>query len=247
MQKPNRKLLKKNGKKMEKNGKNTRIIEKVKKILALAESDNENEAAVASVKAREMLAEYNLSISDIVFEPESIKATKIEVKSRKNLEPWMWKLLNIVTRSCDCKYFHHSAGKIFFVGVGADHQVASYMFSYLYKTLLKFSLEYEKSQDDYFFLTASERRLIRKSFILGALETISTRLEKSEQDCPVTENALVPVKNSAIENEMPGNIKTVSSRIQSIDPRCYKDGICEGNNILLNKPVEFSNMQERLC
>jgi hypothetical protein len=225
---------------------NSRIIDRVRKILALSESDNEHEAAIASVKAREMLAKYNLSMSDIVFEPESIKATRIEVKARKNLESWMWELLNIVTKSCDCEYFHHSGGKIFFVGVGADHQVASYMFSYLYRTLLKLSLEYTKSHPDYFFISASTQKLIRKSFILGALETISTRLEESEQNCPVTENALVPVKNSAIEKEMPDNIKKVSSRTQSIDLRCYRDGIREGNNILLNKPVESDNGQREL-
>ena len=39
-----------------------KLIEKIKKLLALSESSNENEAKIAMLKAQELLAKHKLSI-----------------------------------------------------------------------------------------------------------------------------------------------------------------------------------------
>ena len=43
---------------------NKNIFEKINKLLALANSSNENEATVAAQKASLLLAQYNLSLAD---------------------------------------------------------------------------------------------------------------------------------------------------------------------------------------
>ena len=41
------------------------VLSKVRKLFELSNSPNENEAALAAAKARELLARYNLSIADL--------------------------------------------------------------------------------------------------------------------------------------------------------------------------------------
>lgn len=41
------------------------VVEKIQKLLALANSDNENEAKLASKKAHELMIKYNLSASEV--------------------------------------------------------------------------------------------------------------------------------------------------------------------------------------
>lgn len=43
----------------------TKIIDRIKKLLALAESDNESEAKLAMERANELLLRYNLSSSQV--------------------------------------------------------------------------------------------------------------------------------------------------------------------------------------
>ena len=66
-----------------------RIIEKVRKLLALSQSDNEHEAAAAAAKAQALLSEYNLSMSDVPAEETcSMRATRVKARTRQRLEDW---------------------------------------------------------------------------------------------------------------------------------------------------------------
>ena len=44
---------------------NDQIIERIQKLLSLANSDNENEAQLAASKANELLTKYNLSLQEV--------------------------------------------------------------------------------------------------------------------------------------------------------------------------------------
>lgn len=112
------------------------IIKKVKKLFALANSSNEHEAALAAAHAQRLLAEHNLAMSDIEARQEATAANKVETSSAKALPKWIWRLLNGVNQAFDSDCVHYSGGKIVFIGVGADPQVAAYTFSYLDKTIL---------------------------------------------------------------------------------------------------------------
>lgn len=59
------------------------LITKIKKLLALATSSNENEATIAAEKASLLLAQYNLSLADLgTDQKEEISETVIETTSR---------------------------------------------------------------------------------------------------------------------------------------------------------------------
>jgi hypothetical protein len=52
------------------------IIEKIQKLLALATSDNENEAQMAAKRAQELLLKYNLKLTDVELEEGEEKYTR---------------------------------------------------------------------------------------------------------------------------------------------------------------------------
>ena len=108
----------------------TNIKDKIAKLLALAESPNENEAKAALLKARELMAEHKLR-------PEDVKKAKKEKVIRKVLDitctamtnPWAASLSAVVAEHYCCRaYRYRSAGskknKIGLVGLEEDFEIA---------------------------------------------------------------------------------------------------------------------------
>lgn len=119
--------------------KSQRVLEKIRKLLNLAHSVNEHEAAAAAAKAQLLLSEYNLTMSGLEEEEaaETLRASLNDHKTRQRLEPWAFMLAATVSTNFDCKYYHNQAtGHTVFVGCGADSEVCAWTFGYLYKTLL---------------------------------------------------------------------------------------------------------------
>lgn len=77
--------------------------QKIKKLLALAESPNENEARVALLKARELMAEHHLSEEDCVGEgSQKIVRFKTAFSCTKMVNPWMIPLSGVICTAYRC-------------------------------------------------------------------------------------------------------------------------------------------------
>ena len=152
------------------------IIEKIRKLLALANSSNEHEAALAAAHAQRLLSEHNLAMADVEAKqqrPQS--AEKVETTVAKTLPKWVRNLSAGVCSAFDCQAIHHPAqGKMTFIGVGADVQVASYTFSYLDRTVRKLCSSYMKYRVNDSNLSNRNRELMRQSYYLGAVSTINS-------------------------------------------------------------------------
>jgi Protein of unknown function (DUF2786) len=89
------------------------IIEKIKKLLALANSSNEHEAALAASHAQRLLSEHNLAMIDIEATHKPDKADTVEINLSKTLPKWLRHLSAGVSTAFDCQAVHHPAtGKI---------------------------------------------------------------------------------------------------------------------------------------
>jgi len=69
------------------------IKDKIRKLLSLSKSDNENEAAAALEKANELISKYDLDESALRFESVSIKSSKTYVAWRtvvSNAVSWLY-------------------------------------------------------------------------------------------------------------------------------------------------------------
>lgn len=215
------------------------IINKIKKLLALANSANEHEAALAARHAQRLLSEHNLAMADIEPDTRPESADTVEITATKTLPKWVRHLSAVVGDVFDCKVVHHPTdGTITFIGVGDDVQVAAYTFSYLDKTVRRLCGNYMKSRDTG-KISSRGREVMRQSYYLGAVSTITGRLREQKIATPVTPGALVPVKEGLIRKAMSemGPIRTVRSRRSSVDSDSYAKGQQDGQQIGINKGI----------
>ncbi|MDD2850900.1 MAG: DUF2786 domain-containing protein [Desulfuromonadaceae bacterium] len=221
---------------------NNPVIEKIRKLLALANSCNEHEAALAASHAQRLLSEHNLAMADIESEQKPQSADKVEATVSKTLPKWVRYLSAGVCTAFDCQAIHHPAlGKMTFIGVGADVQVAAYTFAYLDKTVRKLCSSYIK-QHVTDGTPNRQRELMRQSYYLGAVSTITGRLREQKVQTPITPGALVPVKEGLIKKAMSdmGPIRTLRSRRSYIDGHAYEKGQQDGHRVGINKGVTGS-------
>jgi hypothetical protein len=218
----------------------TPVIEKIKKLLALAASCNEHEAALAATHAQRLLAAHNLAMADIEAAHKPDTADRVETAAAKSLPKWVRHLSAAVSSAFDCQAIHHPAnGKLTFIGVGVDVQVAAYTFTYLERTVRKLCTAYMR-QHAGVAVPARQRELLRHSYYLGATATIARQLQEQKKQTPVTPGALVPVKEGLIRKAMEeiGPIRTMHSRRSYINADAYHQGRSDGEQVSIHKGLE---------
>jgi len=225
----------------------TPIIEKIKKLLALANSSNEHEAALAASHAQRLLSEHNLAMADIEATHKPDSADKVETTVSRTLSKWLRHLSAGVSSAFDCQAVHHPAtGKMTFIGVGADAQIAAYTFAYLDRTVRKLCSSYMKHQVSP-TLANRHRELMRQSYYLGAVSTINTRLREQKVRTPVNTSALVLVKEGLIRQAMNeiGNLRTVRSRRSYISADAYAKGQSDGRQIGIHQGIDGGSLAQK--
>jgi len=117
------------------------VLSKVRKLFELSNSPNENEAALAASKARELLARYNLTIADLPKDDlqSAIAPTEASVGVGRVVRNWVKGLLIHVANGFECQHIirrRHGCNTILsFIGAPADAEVAVHTFQFLYRLL----------------------------------------------------------------------------------------------------------------
>jgi hypothetical protein len=227
---------------------NSPIIEKIKKLLALTNSSNEHEAALAAGHAQRLLAEHNLVMADIDASRRPDKADKVETAASKTLPKWLRHLSAGVSSAFDCQAVHHPAfGRLTFIGVGADVQIAAYTFTYLDRTVRKLCGAYMRQHVSP-TIASRHRELMRQSYYLGAVSTITARLREQKVRTPVTPGALVPVKEGLIRQTMNelGNLRTLHSRRSYINGDAYSRGETDGGQVGIHRGIGGASSPQKI-
>jgi hypothetical protein len=89
-------------------------------------------------------------------------------------------------------------------------------------------------------IAGRQRELMRHSYYLGAVSTITRQLQDQKKQTPVTPGALVPVKEGLIRkaiNEL-GPIRTMYSRRSYINASAYNQGQTDGQQVSIHKGVQ---------
>jgi hypothetical protein len=218
---------------------NSTIIEKIRKLLALSCSCNEHEAALAAAHVQRLLSEHNLAMADIEAPVRPERADSIETAAARKLPRWLRHLTAGVSAAFDCQAVHHPAGgRLTFIGVGADAQVAVYTFTYLERTIRKLCSAYLKLHAAG-VTVPRQRQLLRHSYCLGAASTVTGRLSEQKRQTPVTPGALVPVKEALIRQAMGeiGPVRTLHSRRSYVDGNAYAQGQADGRQVGIHRGV----------
>lgn len=217
------------------------IIDKIRKLLALSNSSNEHEAALAASHAQRLLSEHNLAMADIEPDIKPDSADRVETAVSKTLAKWVRHLSAGICTAFDCQAIHNPAiGKLTFIGVGADAQIAVYTFAFLDKTIRRLCSNYVK-QHVPVQIASRHRELMRQSYYLGAVSTITEKLRCQKQQTPVTSGALVPIKEALIKRTMGemGPIRTVRSRKSYINATAYTKGQQDGKQVGIHHGINF--------
>lgn len=205
----------------------TEVLAKVKKLFALSNSSNENEASLAFEKAHKLLKEYNLSINDI--QKDTIYDVKEEtVYEAKNDSAWRAIIMSGVAKANYCellKRFTRNGYKQVLVGKEHNIIVAKEMINYLIATIERLSKDYRASD--------------RVSFKNGVSARLYTRLlDTLKQD--IEECTSLVVQEKAMVDQYMESLGTVEGKEISLKVRntsAYALGYNRANDISLNKQV----------
>ena len=160
----------------------SKIIDKIQKLLALSKSPNEHEAALAAAKAQELLATYNIDVTEIEAEEAKTSVTQDAVTSRRRA--WQRVVRAAAAKMYFCEYYytnyeaealHRKQGVAqydlhFYVGEPHNIAVAKMMSEYLVTTVWRLAREGALAHPK------QERNRYRKSFANACATRLRTRI-----------------------------------------------------------------------
>lgn len=118
------------------------VKDKIAKLLALAESPNENEAKSALLKARELMAQYKLSPDEIAREKdEAVKNEILSFKFTKMTNDWIPNLASIIATHYCCKVYlssekYSKTSQIGLIGLADDFDICKKIITYAIECVL---------------------------------------------------------------------------------------------------------------
>lgn len=116
-----------------------KLLDKIRKCLALATSSNPNEAAIALRQAQSLMREHGIDQTDVT----ASQASESAAKSQASRTPTAYEthLAMIIGAAFCCDVIFHrtglSPGHWLFVGVGPKSEIATYAFQVLHRKLGK--------------------------------------------------------------------------------------------------------------
>ncbi len=210
-----------------------KIIDKIKKLLALSESPNEEEAASALIKVKMLLIKYGLELEDI--DQNKSKIIEKSVLKKEKIAEWQVSLISCITKITFTEALLQSGKekeKIIIIGKKVNVITAKNLFEYLNTAIVKTSKKYRIVVNDL------------DSFRMGMIDKIKERLyQNSINDIsPYEKKIVVKIMEETVkENEEYRNNKygRMNNRIadKGVDPNSYGLGKIVGNKISLDKQI----------
>lgn len=208
------------------------IIIKIKKLLALSESNNENESKQAILKAQELLLKHKLTLRQVLDEDEEkVVVEKTEVKFTK--AKWKIRLANLIGENFSCYVYAmtNKTNTVVFLGLEKDTKISTIVLNYAIEIIDKEvgKLRYKYRKDGY--STKGLEADYASGFIQGLAESLERQKEENQ------EWALVLKKDKRVVETFE-NIKfhkciTLNSENRSFT-NVHKKGIRDGLNFTIN-------------
>ncbi len=228
------------------------IKERLKKCLALATSDNENEAELAMAKAREIMQRYNLRTADLTEEGSFTIEQRIIYGSTKSVQHWETCLAASITEAFDGAMLYQRVGngyKMFFMAAKTDLEIICDLFLRIRPLITKMSAAYVARQRKRRYRPAPIT--LHNSYRHGVVKNITARLgnlQKATRPEPIKGPGgfgggtdLIVVKNDAVndfmnkEHPVVGTARPSRTRLHG---EAFDRGHADGNSINLHRSVD---------
>ena len=203
------------------------VKRRVKKLLALSKSPNENEAAVALKKANELMADYKLS--SVQFS----EYTETRVKGTKRFIRWRVVLANAVENLYATYHYSDRAGNIVFIGEELDVFMSAEMYKYLVKTIDRMAKQNIRKNAKYKY---------RQSYRAGIASRLYDRIYELGQQCSWRNPKELAAQKKQITDfvEKQVSISVSAKKFEKANPTAFSRGNNDANGINLSRQMTRS-------
>jgi hypothetical protein len=190
-----------------------KLIDRIKKLLALANSSNVNEAASAAAKAAELMGEHKLSEADVSANTDDGSTlVDLPLGAEGFLASWKFALVAHVARAFFCEAIalrHMRRRKVRIVGRRNDAEVASHVFDHFVKEIER--LASAESSDPFYVVGKTTGSMDTREYLdhfrRGAAAGIADKLKLvTAQFRRKSEKAMVVARSS--RDELRGYMKS---------------------------------------
>ena len=211
-------------------------VQKIRKLLALAQSGNPHEAALAASRARELMVTYAIEEAQLLPQDREPIATEGLNVDSKRIPHWEALLCYILAPSFFCRSFYTRGSDIHVVGRKSDREALIATFWYLRNEIKRMSANAWAQQPSY---TTVHGKTWKTGFNEGCVRTIKERLGQDQLALVAdnTHTALVLVKRQQETDEwVEENMKLRTSMARrTVNPSGYGAGRQAGHALDLSK------------
>ena len=225
---------------------NEKIIDKIKKLLALSSSANEHEAANAAAAAAALMAKHQIDMASLEEpdDPNSFIDLHVVDDAHKRKVVWKGDVAFGAAAAFGCKYLW-SGPKPVMVGYESDLAAVKYVYQYLVREINRLA---DKSWNEFPLQFLEKSREYKEAFRRGAASVVRQRLQESRKDTIREEKKKVDANMAAIvkvENrdqqiddffaELAKRTGTYTPNNKVKSPAGLQAGMHEGNKININR------------
>ncbi len=215
------------------------IVEKIRKLLALSQSDNEAEASLAMQRVHELLVKYNLEMEEVKV--NNTPVTKEVMADGQRLKEWRLELAVGIAKAYFCKTLitNFDYGYYEFNLVGKPHniEIAKSMYEYLESAIMRIS---KKN------IRKNAKAKYRESYKYGMAMRLADRLqekmhsygEKTDRKSKALVVNLYENEKMLIEEFLSGKkIGTFDKKFKNNNGSAISRGYAAGANVSLNNQL----------
>lgn len=216
---------------------NDRIIDRIRKCLALTTSDQPGEAANATAMVQKLLFRYKLTMADIETDEEEgpIGEQTVDLNNRRIEGHWKGNLIYAIARYNFCRVIlSYDLHRAFVIGSKNEVEAVQEIYQWVVEQLIK--------EERIAWDRSCRRPLFRRSFFTGAVSEINNRLYRQWESLrkeTAASTALVVSSEGALTEYVErqyGELRKGKHNGSSGSIRGYLAGRAAGARIELNSP-----------
>jgi len=219
----------------------TRVLDKIKKCLALSKSANEHEAAAALRQAQVLMRQHNLTQAGV--EASSINRASANAGAAYRPTKWDESLVVCVAAQFACQALllrpRHQQVRWLFLGSGQNPEVAAYTYHVLRRQLLEAKRQFvSKNFPD---ASPGSKRKLGGLFCMGWVEAVAT-IVASFAHVPDAEHtaALAAYMQQHHPDAKDKKQKARTRQVSQVEYAAYRHGLEQGGNAQLHRGVSGS-------
>ena len=226
-----------------------KIEKKIKKLLGLAGSSNEHEAAAAAARAHKLALEHGLSLCQIEDDSESESDVISEAFYESGrMASWKGKLAYAVAGVFNCSLFiqRHIGSHSSLNLVGTQHDIASakVTIEYLFEVVERLTKQNAYGQGS--AISNGYRHGLIARLVRRLKEQAEANKEEVKKEHGENVTALVLRKDQKIKEFLSNyNLKNKAESKAKLDANAYQRGINDADKVSLNRQVDTKSKKMR--